>query len=645
MRIVLVFFLIAITLSSCSVSKRIQFSDEISYSENESNFYLDYLKLNAHSVVKNSETIVEVLNTTETNLIVKEAITIYEKENKEVGNLIIPYSSLTEIEFIKANIIDRNGEIIKSFTQKDAQDYSSYDGFSFFSDNRVKVLELHHNSFPYTIETEFKKRFKGGLFLPSWYPQMVGQAVEKASIKVIDHTKGVRYYSRNIEREPVFLDSSVTNTFFWKLESLIPKKSQVYGPPVQEILPSILLSPSKFEIEGTTGNASTWKEFGKWYYSLGEGTRKLNEDAKKEIDTIIKEIDNETEKVEVLYNYLQNKTRYVSIQLGIGGWKPFSADYVFSNEYGDCKALTNFMQAILEYVGISSNPVLISSGTFESPMITGFPSNQFNHVILRVELDNGEIIWLECTSKYYPPDHIGSGNESKNALMITMNGGKIIETPSSSFRENISSSLTHIKLNENGSAQTNTKIINKGIEQEFLLNTLRPISENARVDWLERRINKSNYTLINTNFSEIENNSKGLTYSYETSVDNFATISGSRIFVPLKTANSWNFNPKLEKNRSQDIWLSHEFAERDTVFYEFSENYEIEATPKSGSVEENFGTYKIDYFFNEKGVLEVQRELIISQKRLKAEEYDRFRTFFTNVTNFDNAELVLVKKK
>lgn len=44
---------------------------------------------------------------------------------------------------------------------------------------------------------------------------------------------------------------------------------------------------------------------------------------------------------------MQNKTRYVLISMGIGGWKPMPASEVSKKGYGDCKALTNYMRTLL----------------------------------------------------------------------------------------------------------------------------------------------------------------------------------------------------------------------------------------------------------------------------------------------------------
>lgn len=632
--------IVSLVLTACKSEEALIF-EEASFQEEP---VASILSLNAHSVIRDSEMLVEVKSTSETNVTIKKATTIFKKENKEAGNLIVYYSPLNEIEYIKANIIDRNGDIVKSLSEQDASDYSAYDGFSFFSDNRVKVLDLNYGSFPYTVEVEYRMRYNGGLFLPTWYPQIPGQGVQRASLKVVDYTNGVRYHTKNLNTEPVVKDTMGAKSIRWDVEFLAAKEREEYGPPVQEILPSVVLAPSKFEIENTSGDASNWKEFGKWYYALGEGSRELSPEAIQEVEEVISGLSSESDKIKALYNYLQNKTRYVSIQLGIGGWKPFSAQYVFENEYGDCKALTNYMQAILEHIGIKSNPVLIRRGVSEPAIISEFSSNQFNHVLLRVELENGEIMWLECTSKYFSPGHIGSGNEDRDALMISNEGGEIIRTPESNSSENISSSVSKIKIDGSGKVTMNTTQTNTGVLQENVQYSLLPISDAAKVEWLERRISANNFDILDTDFSGIENTESKVSYSYILDFKNYTTISSSRIFVPLETINSWSFNPDRDANRKQEIWLPYVFTERDTSVYILPEGYEVEAMPRKASFQTDFANYSIDYVVGEDGNLTLERELVINKKRLAPESYTDFREFFRNVSRSDNKQLVLVQK-
>jgi len=81
---------------------------------------------------------------------------------------------------------------------------------------------------------------------------------------------------------------------------------------------------------------------------------------------------------------MQDHTRYISIQLGIGGWQPFDAAFVQEHGYGDCKALSNYMVALLKTAGITAYSVLIRPGDYRYTFNESFPSNQFTHVIVCV---------------------------------------------------------------------------------------------------------------------------------------------------------------------------------------------------------------------------------------------------------------------
>ncbi|MEI9809836.1 MAG: transglutaminase domain-containing protein [Bacteroidota bacterium] len=86
-----------------------------------------------------------------------------------------------------------------------------------------------------------------------------------------------------------------------------------------------------------------------------------------------KESTGEKESIRRIYRYMQENFRYVSIQLGIGGLKPFSAEFTDKKKYGDCKALSNYMKAALKSVGIPSHVAIINSGFNRNRWMPAFP--------------------------------------------------------------------------------------------------------------------------------------------------------------------------------------------------------------------------------------------------------------------------------
>jgi transglutaminase-like putative cysteine protease len=211
-----------------------------------------------------------------------------------------------------------------------------------------------------------------------------------------------RYKQFNLQTAPQITQEKNKIVYTWEVKNLTIKKAEIFQPSWREIMPSVLLAPSSFGVGDYTGNMDTWGNYGQFVNKLREGRDVLPDNIKQKVHELTDNLKDPHEKVNILYNYLQQNSRYVSVQLGVGGWQPFDASYVSSNKYGDCKALSNYMIALLKEAGIKGDYVLIRSGEDEEPIQTDFPITQFNHATVCVPLGK-DSVWLECTSQTQAP--------------------------------------------------------------------------------------------------------------------------------------------------------------------------------------------------------------------------------------------------
>lgn len=631
--------LLAVLILGCSTPKK---TVNIGYGDYSQNNFL--LSLNAHSTVRLSKTTLEIMSPSKAVYTVQKAVTIYDKDYKDLAEVVLWYDDFTSINYLVANVRDRDGRIIRTYSLEDAGDYSTSWGSTFFSDNRIKVLQLPYSRFPYTIEYEYQQEYNGLLNLPDWRPQLLGQSVEEAHFTLIDKgNTGVRYFNKNMDVEPTIQEAGEMKTYSWSIENSMPVDKEVYGPPSSELLPIVEVAPGRFEMETSQGDASTWKALGKWYYELGKDTRELPDEAKKEVDALLEGISSEKEKVKVLFDHLQDRSRYVSIQLGIGGWKPFTADYVFQNSYGDCKALTNYMHAMLEYVGIKAESVLIYRGINDQFMNVDFPSMQFNHVILKVTLESGEVMWLECTSKYYPPNHIGPDNEGKYALLVTEEGGEVIETPSYEYSANLSESKLIVNISEDGSTVIENKTRREGILQDYLLMQILPVSEKERQEWVEEQIDVENTRVIEYNFDEVNSLDDYSVFSFTARLGNYTQASEKRIFVPVNKMNRLFFGLEEDENREQPLYLDFTFIQSDSIFFQTPDGFSVESGPQDVEYNNEFGEFSADFEVLEEGRMAYYRTFSITQKKIEPENYSQLKDFFDKVRYADRQQFVLVR--
>jgi len=93
---------------------------------------------------------------------------------------------------------------------------------------------------------------------------------------------------------------------------------------------------------------------------------------------------------------VQDRIRYVYIGLNGGNMTPATADQTWERKFGDCKAKTVLLLAVLRELGIRGEPVLVDlgggDGINERLPTPGF----FDHVVVRVNLDN-KSYWLDGT--------------------------------------------------------------------------------------------------------------------------------------------------------------------------------------------------------------------------------------------------------
>jgi hypothetical protein len=93
---------------------------------------------------------------------------------------------------------------------------------------------------------------------------------------------------------------------------------------------------------------------------------------------------------------VEDKTRYFFIGMGDGSYVPAAADDTWARRFGDCKAKTALLLALLKNLGVEAEPVLVNLGAGDG--IDELPPSlaAFNHVIVRVKID-GKSYWLDGT--------------------------------------------------------------------------------------------------------------------------------------------------------------------------------------------------------------------------------------------------------
>jgi hypothetical protein len=605
----------------------------------------DSLKKNANAVVRADSFVIEVMKPGRVKYYKKEVITILNEKGSEFSSYYTNYNKFEDIKNLYAVLYDANGKEIKKVLKKEFTDEPLEDGISLMNDTRIKMNRFYQKVYPYTVEYVEEDEVNGFIRLESWEPQTeCSISIQRSSFEIIAPSDYVvKTKSYNIDANESDAISSFTHYHKWLLEGLKANKQELYAPSWEKIMPKIRVKPSVFEIEHIVGNCNSWKDIGAFHRKMYEGKDKLPDELKSVIHQLTDTVGDKIKKIGLLYQFLQNNTRYISIQLGMGGWEPFDAQFVYKKKYGDCKALSNFMIAMLKEVNITAYTAFNFAGGDKADIDTSFPANNFNHVIVCVPFDN-DTIWLECTSKYEAPGYCGSFTGNRHVLVTTEDGGKIVETPHYSINENKTIRYAKIKLHEDGTIDATVKCKYSCLNKATISPIFFETSAEKKQEKIIQNLALPNITIHSTNYTQTVSKYPTIEETLDFTSQNAAIISGKRCMVTPNFFSKNEISLPYSKERKFPIDLSFGFTETDTVVLELPNEYQLEQMPKEVSILNNFGKYAVRYEAVDHKIL-FYRTYCNNGGVYPVTDYAALKEFLDEVYKLDRSTLVLLKKQ
>ncbi len=601
------------------------------------------LQQDANLVVRNQAIKIDIKSQSSYTYTVAETVSILNINGEQP--LYISYSKSHKIKSLTATVYDDRGAVIKQLKKKHFQDYSAT-GTNFHGDNRVLMYEHPTNDYPYTMSVTYSIETPNTVFIPRWQPiSGYYKSVQKSSYTIsCPEQLGMRVSELNFKDYDIS-KSEITGGFTVQLENIPARKHETLSPPLQELTPFLSVALDHFHLEGVDGSAANWAEFGKWYYdNLLRAQKILPSNIVAEIKLLTKDITDPLEKAKKVYEFVQQRSRYISIQLGIGGWKPTSASEVHELGYGDCKGLTNYTHALLSVLDIESFYCPIYAGNQIENIKHDFHGMQGNHVILCVPDPNGaDSIWVECTSQDAPFGYIGDFTDDRDLLVISPSGGKIQHTTTYDEANSIRKQEGEININEEGNISIVLKKSHSGIfyKRQYMQ------SQNEK-DIKQEFISEYNHlgsTTINGYEFEDQKKESKFVEKLTLSCDGFAQAIGKDIiFTPNLFPNRISA-PDRVRNRKSPFVISRSASYQDSMVFNVPKDMIFQHIPEDVMIESEFGNYEVTLEQKGDHSIYYNRKYISRKGNYGKEKYKEYREFLKTILKLDNRKIVLNKIK
>lgn len=586
--------------------------------------------------------LVELINQSQMIVTKKATITILNKNAESLGKLFLYYDKNSTIQNANLEYFDNTGKSIRKLKKSDFSDFASVEDFSLYSDDRVLVYVNSPEKYPYTVKYEYKIISSNTAFLHHWNPmKSFGVAVE-SSIYSITYPKDlvIQYSKENFLTYNVEVVES-TNSIQFQLKNQKSIIREPLCPSFRKLAPWSQLSSNKFELAGVKGVANNWNEYASWMKkNLLDNRNNLPETTKNEVKNLIQSANNPYEKATMIFDYVQNKVRYISVQIGIGGWMPMKTADVDQLGYGDCKALTFYTKSLLDVAGINSQYTLVYADETPIDINENIVCTQGNHAFLLIPFEK-DTLFAECTSQKLALGVTGVHTRNRKVLTLNDNGGTIVKTPEISADENLMTTTASVFFNQNGNLNANLSIISKENWYAQRLNQIDALSDSKKDVFYKNQLNH----LASITFQNIKTFNNKSSKQYEENLQftiQYNTVKSedkSIIFTP-------NLFSRIQEIPLKTIERTHPFEINDNST--MVDNYTItlpigyvpQDLPYHFEIDTDFGTYRITASVKD-NILNYNRVLSFKSGTYSKDDYDNYRDFLKKIKKTDDYKILI----
>lgn len=601
----------------------------------------------ANAIVRDANVFIEIVAFNKMKIKIRKAITVKNKHGNSHNSVVVHYDQHSKIKSIKTIIYDRNGQEIKKVKSKEYNDISAVSGGTLYADSRIRYFTYTPINYPYTIYYEYELHSSNTVLVRNWYPiRSSNTSVEHSSYDV-ENSLGVKFNTLEKFFETFNVASEVTSTkIHCSLTNFSAIKPEELSGGIKKKVPSMLVHLESFSAYGAPGKFTNWKEYGQWMNtSILTDTSPLSEQTISEVKALTDGVELEKERARIVYEYMQGKMRYISVQVGIGGIQPEKVMNVDKMAYGDCKGLAFYTKKLLELVEVPANYVVVQAGRNIEGFEADFPSiEQGNHIILNLPLKN-EDVWLECTNMDMPFGFLGDFTDDRNVLVVTKNGGEIKKTPAYKTANNVQVTDANVLLFADGSIKGNVSITSTGIQYDnhFHIEMYDP-------ERLQKHYKESYWSYIN-NLSldniQLKNDTKKVAFTEDLSfeiADYLQTID-DKIFFDINVFNKFTRVPKKYRQRKYPLEKQRGWRDEEIIKIEIPDSYSLVSIPEDRQISNAFGEYSLTLERISENSLLYKRVFQLNKGVYPKETYKEYRKFIKKVVKYDRSKLLLATKK
>lgn len=291
-------------------------------------------------------------------------------------------------------VVRPDGTVISSKpSQRQETDVPAAMGDPVYSDRHVIRVSLSGVAVGTIVDISYTLEelapFRTGDAFGSWYVND-GPGVARSRLLIdVPDSVHLTITERNLHFPRRTTHAHGRTVYLWATQDVPTVKSEAFAADSDTVITRI-----RYALP------STWGQIGQWYANLVRDRYTVTRTVAHTVDSLVAAASTRDDSIRAVEQWVAGKIRYVSIDLGIGGYRPRMPDSVIATGFGDCKDKATLFVTALAHLGITAYPVLLdATAGVVDPALPSIA--QFNHEIAAVKTA-ARYTYTDLTDEFRP---------------------------------------------------------------------------------------------------------------------------------------------------------------------------------------------------------------------------------------------------
>lgn len=412
----------------------------------------------------------------------------------------------------------------------------------------------------------------------------------------------------------------------WVAENVPAIRSEDSMPGYTEISPYLHVSTYR-----------TWEEVGRWYWGLIQDQLYADESLKATVRELVAGKTELRDKVEAIHQWVLDHTRYVGLEFGIHGYKPYRVPQILSRGFGDCKDKASVLYTMFREAGIDAHIILVR--TRRNGLIDDLPASLavFDHAIAYVpELD----LYIDGTAEHSGLTELPDMDQGVTVLHVWPGGSELRRTPVLPPERNRRERTLDVRLAADGSASVSAREVILGSQAPGYRSTYQ--AEGTRRDRLERELRNlfAGLRLESQRFEHLDDLEHPVHLQWTAEVPQLAPrdAEGLRVDPSVIGELTRNLARATQRRLPLELGTTSSYVETRTVH--LPAGARARTIPEGRVSESPFGLVRLTVESDARKV-ELRTELELRRDRVAPDEYGAFRRWLEEADQILRQRLVV----